>query len=61
MDLLDVGKDLIPELEVKRSDIRLELGKSGGADDGACDEWPRHGKGDRHLRRVETMPLASAT
>ena len=56
MDLLDVRKDLIVEREVEGGDIRLELGKSGRADDGACDEWPRHREGDRHLRGIKPVP-----
>ena len=56
MDLLDVRKHVILELEIEGGDIGLELGKSGRADDGACDEWPRHGEGDRHLRGIEPVP-----
>jgi hypothetical protein len=57
MDLLDVRKHVISEREVEGGDVGLELVKSGRADDDACDEWPRHGKGDRHLRWIKPVTL----
>ena len=55
MDRLDIGQQLLAQLNIDAGEIGLQLRICCRTDDVAGDEWAAGDKGKRHLRRVQAV------